>query len=126
MRYRKGGTMGVLTRRWMGKLMCVAALLLVALTLSACIESSTASTIGSDLTGTTKVRVGISKVALQAITGIGKGLGGTPTPSSGGPSSDNPFAGLNAQVTARGGTARRYETADFMGVEITFLFKSLD
>lgn len=117
--------MKVMARHGMGRLMGGAVLLLIAMMLSACIESSTATTIGPDLKGTTKMRVGISKVAIQAITDIGKGLGGTPTPNSGSPS-DNPFADLNTQVTAMGGTATPYETADFMGVEITFTFNSLD
>lgn len=117
--------MKVMTRHGMGRVMGVAALLLTAVLLSACIESSTTTTIGSDFKGTTKMRVGISKVALQTITEIGKSFGGTPTPNSGG-SSDNPFADLNTQVTAMGGTATPFETADFMGVEIAFTFNSLD
>jgi hypothetical protein len=117
--------MKVMTRQWMGRMMGVTVLLLTAVMLSACIESSTSSTIGPDLKGTTKMRFGISKVALQTITELGNSLGGTPTPNSSS-SSGNPLADLNTQVTAMGGTATPYETADFTGLDITFPFNSLD
>jgi hypothetical protein len=116
--------MKVMTRGWARRGMAVGVLLLTAVMLSACIEANSASTINPDLTGTTKVRIGISKVALQTITQIGSGLGGTPTPNSG--STDNPFADLNTQATAMGGTVTPYETTDFTGVEIAFTFSSLD
>jgi hypothetical protein len=117
--------MNVMTRRTAGRMMGVAVLLLTAVMLSACIEANSSSTIGSDLTGTTKIRFGISKVALQSITELGKSLGGTPTPGSSS-SSDNPFADLNTQVAAMGGTSTPYETSDFIGVDTTFTFSSLD
>jgi len=106
-------------------MMGVAVLLLTVVMLSACIEANSSSTIGSDLKGTTKIRFGISKVALQSIAELGKSLGGTPTPGSSS-SSDNPFADLNTQVTAMGGTSTPYETSDFIGIDTTFTFSSLD
>ncbi len=116
--------MKVMTRGWARRGTAIGVLLLAAVMLSACIEANSQSTINSNLTGTTKIRIGIAKVALQAITQIGSGLGGTPTPNSS--STDNPFADTNSQVTALGGTATPYETSDFMGVDISFTFSSLD
>jgi hypothetical protein len=110
--------------------MAVAMLLLTAAFLSACIQANSASTIGSDFTGTTNIRIGISKVALQTLASIGDSLGGTPTPgSSSSPSSgslDNPFGDLTTQVTGMGGTATPYDDGNFMGVDIAMPFKSLD
>ncbi len=121
------------TRQWVRRGMAIGVLMLTAALLSACIEANSASTIGSDFTGTTNIRIGISKVALQTLTSIGTSLGGTPTPNSGGttaPSSggslDNPFGDVTNQVTSMGGTAKPYDNANFMGVEITLPFKSLD
>jgi hypothetical protein len=124
--WRKGVTrMTVVTRQWLRRGMAVGALLLTAVMLSACIEANSASTINPDLTGTTKVRIGISKVALQTIMQIGSSLGGTPTPGSS-DTTDNPFADLNTQASALGGTVTPYDNADFTGVEIAFTFNSLD
>lgn len=113
------------TRRWMRRGMAAGMLLLTAALLSACIEASSTSTIGSDFTGTTHMRIGISKVAIQTLTSIGASLGGTPTPDSG-TSPDNIFGDLNNQVSTMGGAATPYENDNFMGVEITLPFKSLD
>ncbi len=113
------------TRHWARRGTAVGMLLLTAALLSACIEANSASTIGSDFTGTTNIRIGISKVALQTLTSIGNSLGGTPTPNSGG-SLDNPFGDVTNQVTSMGGTVKPYDNANFMGVDITMPFKSLD
>jgi hypothetical protein len=116
--------MKVIPRYWVRRGVAVGALLLTAVMLSACIEANSASTINPDLTGTTTLRIGISKVALQTIAQIGSNLGGTPTPGAG--STDNPFGDLNTQATAMGGTVTPYDNADFTGVEIAFTFNSLD
>ena len=71
------------------------------------------------------MRVGISKVAIQTLTSIGNSFGGTPTPNSGS-APDNIFGDLNNQVSTMGGTATPYENDNFMGVEITLPFNSLD
>lgn len=113
------------TQRWMRRGMAAGMLLLTAALLSACIEASSTSTIGSDFTGTTHMRIGISKAAIQTLTAIGASLGGTPTPNSG-DSPDNMFGALNTQVSTMGGTAAPYENDNFMGVEITLPFSSLD
>lgn len=125
--------MSTATRRWVQRGMAVGMLLLTAALLSACIEANSSSTIGSDFTGTTNIRIGISKVALQTLTSIGNSLGGTPTPNAGGTSSsgsgsalDNPFGDVTNQVTAMGGTVKPYDNANFTGVDITLPFKSLD
>jgi hypothetical protein len=118
--------MTVISRHWVRRGIAVGALLLTAVMLSACIEANSASTINPDLTGTTKLRIGISKVALQTISQIGSSLGGTPTPDSTGSSTDNPFGDLNTQASALGGTVTPYDTPDFTGVEIAFTFNSLD
>lgn len=117
--------MSTATRHWTRRGMAVGMLLLTAALLSACIEANSSSTIGSDFTGTTNIRIGISKAALQTLTAIGNSLGGTPTPNSGG-ALDNPFGDVTNQVTGMGGTVTPYDNANFMGVDITMPFKSLD
>ena len=125
--------MVMMARKWTHRGMAAGVLLLAAALLSACIEANSASTIGSDFTGTTNIRIGISKVALQTLTSIGNSLGGTPTPNSTGTSSsssggspDNPFGDVANQVTGMGGTATPYDDGNFMGVDIAIPFKSLD
>lgn len=113
------------TQRWGRRGMAVAMLLLTAALLSACIEANSSSTISSDFKGTTNLRIGVSKVAIQTLTSIGNSLGGTPTPNSS-PTPDNIFGDLNNQVTSMGGTAKPYDSGNFMGVDITMQFNSLD
>ncbi|MHB8647992.1 MAG: LppM family (lipo)protein [Thermomicrobiales bacterium] len=117
--------MGTATQHWVRRGLAAGLLLLTAALLSACIEASSSSTIASDFTGTTNIRIGISKVAIQTLTALGNSLGGTPTPNSSG-SSDNIFGDLTTQVTAMGGTATPYENDNFIGVDITLPFNSLD
>ena len=69
----------MLARKGAQRGMAIGMLLLTAALLSACIEATSTSTIGSDFTGTTHMRVGISKVAIQTLTSIGNSFGGTPT-----------------------------------------------
>ncbi len=118
------------TRQWLRRGTVLGMLILVAVMLSACIESSTTTTIGSDSTGTTKMRIGISKTALSTIAALGNSFGGTPPPTSGSagapPNPTDIFGDLTKQVTDMGGSATPYESADFIGVEITMQFKSLD
>ncbi len=117
--------MSTATRRWTGRGMTVGMLLLTAALLSACIEANSSSTIGSDFKGTTNIRIGISKIAIQTLTTIGNSLGGTPTPNSGS-SPDDIFGDLNKQVASMGGTTKPYDNATFMGEDITLQFNSLD
>ncbi|MDQ2787982.1 MAG: hypothetical protein M3Y58_23630, partial [Chloroflexota bacterium] len=117
--------MSTATRRWTRRGGAVGMLLLMAALLSACIEANSSSTIGSDFTGTTNIRIGISKVALQTLATIGNSLGGTPAPNSGG-ALDNPFGDVTNQVTGMGGTVKPYDNANFTGVDITMPFTSLD
>jgi hypothetical protein len=112
------------TRRWLRRGMALGMLLLSAATLSACIETSTTSTIGPDFKGTTNMRIGISKTAVSTIAALGSSLSGTPTPDSG--LSDQVFGDLTTEITQMGGSAKPYESADFVGVEITMQFSSLD
>jgi len=105
--------------------MAVGMLLLTAALLSACIEASSSSTIGSDFTGTTNIRIGISKIAIQTLAAFGNSFGGTPTPNSSN-TPDNIFGDLTTQITGMGGTATPYENDNFMGVDITLPFSSLD
>lgn len=104
--------------------MAVGILLLTAMMLSACVEVGQTSTINSDLTGTTTMRIGIAKVAVQAISAIGSGFGGTPTPNSA--NIADPFTDLKEQVAGMGGTVKDYDSGDFVGIEITLPFASLD
>ncbi|MDQ6601334.1 MAG: hypothetical protein M3176_11080 [Chloroflexota bacterium] len=117
--------MSTATQRWARRGMTIGMLLLTAALLSACIEANSSSKIGSDFKGTTNLRIGISKVAIQTLTSIGNSLGGTPTPNSGA-MPDNIFGDLNNQVTGMGGTATPYDNGNFMGVDITMSFNSLD
>jgi hypothetical protein len=125
--------MVMMARKWAHRGMAAGVLLLAAALLSACIEANSASTIGSDFTGTTNIRIGISKVALQTLASVGNSLGGTPTPNATGTSSssvggslDNPFGDVTNQVTGMGGTATPYDNGNFMGIDIAMPFKSLD
>ncbi len=125
--------MVMMVGKWAHRGMAAGVLLLAAALLSACIEANSASTINTDFTGTTNIRIGISKVALQTLASVGNSLGGTPTPDAGGtsPSSsggslDNPFGDVTNQVTSMGGTATPYDNGNFTGVDIALPFKSLD
>ena len=114
--------------RWMRRSATLGAALLLVTMLTACIEANTQSTISTDQTGTTMIRIGFSKAAIQAIAAIGNDLG-TPVPgagASGTSTQTDPFATLTPQVTAMGGTVTPYDSGDFSGVNITFTFKSLD
>ena len=116
--------MGLTMGRWMRRGVAVGMLLLTAAMLSACVEVNQQSTIGTDFKGTTNMRVGFSKEALQLITSIGGDPNSTPTPNSAPP--PDPFADVLKQVTGMGGTATPYSTDKFQGLDITLNFSSLD
>ncbi len=111
------------TGHWSRRCTTLGILLLLAATLSACIESRTDTTIAPNLGGTSTMRVGFSKDALQLFASIGTtpGTGGMPAPAP-----PDPFADLATQVTALGGTSRPYDEGGFVGLDIVFGFSSLD
>ncbi len=109
--------MVVVTPRWVRRGATTAALLLVAVMLTACVEANSQSAIGSDLKGTTKMRVGVAKVALANLAA---------NRDADTPGTDDLFNGLTRQVVALGGTAMPYESGDYTGLDILFGFTSLE
>lgn len=114
-------------RRWWKRAASLGSLALIAVTLSACVESNSQSVITPDLTGTTTIRIGISKLLVQTLMSIGDP---TATPAAGAPPPMPPpsdlFADLKKQIAAMGGTTQDYENANFVGVDATLAFTSLD
>lgn len=101
---------------------------LVALALSACVQVNQTSTIKTDFTGTTTMRIGIAKQALAQFATLAA-IGGTQTPSQKATTAagiNDPFADAKKQVTQLGGTSKDYETKDFKGIDASFTFKTLD
>lgn len=99
---------------------------LVALVLCACVEVNQQSVIKQDLTGTTTMRIGLAKTFIEAIKGIDSSLGGTPTPNAPMPDLSDPFADLKKQIADMGGTTTDYENDNFVGIDATIPFTSLD
>jgi hypothetical protein len=115
-------------RRWLRRTTAIGLLSIIAVLLSACVEVNQQSTIKTDFTGTTQMRVGISKQALLLIGGFASGLS---TPSAAGAKTtpaaqEDPFADLTTQVTQLGGTSKPYQNDKFQGVDTSFTFKSLE
>lgn len=100
-------------------------LAVMALLLSACVEVNQQSTIKPDFTGTSKIRLGISKQALQLIGGFASSLG-TPSARATPAAQQDPFADLNKEIAQLGGTSKPYQNDKFQGVDASFTFKSLD
>ncbi len=116
-------------RRWWKRAATLGSLALIVATLSACVESNQKSVIGPDFKGTTTMRIGISKLFLQTLTSIG-GPTGTPAagapPAPPAPTADDIFGDLKKQIAGMGGTSQNYENANFVGVDATIPFSSLD
>jgi hypothetical protein len=111
--------------RWR-RVFSIGTLGLLALLLSACVEANQKSVINTDFTGTTDMRVGISKQALTLISGFG-GLSSTPgAQSTVSAATSDPFTDLKQQVKQMGGTTKDYESDKFKGVDISLKFKTLD
>ena len=115
-------------RRLVPRAMSLGLLGLIAVLLSACVEVNQQSTIKPDFTGTTQMRVGISKQALLLAGGFASGLntpgaaGAKTTPAA----QEDPFADLATQVKQLGGTSKPYQDDKFQGLDTSFTFKSLD
>lgn len=113
-------------RHWWKRAATFGSLALVVVTLSACVEANQQSIIAPDFTGTTTMRIGISKLLIQTLTSVGD-LSGTPAAGAPPPPAlGDPFADLKKQVAAMGGTTTDYENANFVGVDATLPFSSLD
>lgn len=98
---------------------------LLAVLLSACVEVNQRSTIKTDFTGSSEIRVGISIQALALATGFASSIG-TPSARATPVSSQDPFADLKKQITQLGGTSKDYKSDKFQGVDASFTFKSLE
>ena len=115
-------------RRLMPRAASLGLLGLIAVLLSACVEVNQQSTIKPDFTGTTQMRVGISKQALLLVGGFASGLstpgatGAKTTPAA----QADPFADLATQVKQLGGTSKPYQNDKFQGLDTSFTFTSLD
>lgn len=103
----------------------VAVLVLLAVMLSACVEVNQRSTIGTDFTGTTEIRLGISKQALALVGTVGTSLG-SPAPKTTPAASQDPFADSKKQVAQLGGTSKDYQNDKFQGIDASLKFKSLE
>lgn len=103
----------------------VAVLVLLAVMLSACVEVNQRSAIGTDFTGTTEIRLGVSKQALALIGTVGTSLG-SPAPKTTPAASQDPFADSKKQVAQLGGTSKDYQNDKFQGIDASFKFKSLE
>ena len=112
-------------QRW-GRTVAVGSIGVIALLLCACVEVNQKSVINSDSTGTTTMRIGISKMLIQTLTSVGSSLGGTPTPGAPTLNPSDIFADTKKQVTDMGGTATDYENDNFIGIDATLPFTSLD
>jgi hypothetical protein len=106
----------------------VSLLAVMALLLSACVEVNQQSTIKPDFTGTSQIRLGVSKQALLLAGGLASSIG-TPSASSARKTptaQQDPFADLTTQITQLGGTSKPYQNDKFQGVDASFTFKSLE
>jgi hypothetical protein len=112
-------------RHWWGRAVAAGSIGLLALLLCACVEVNQQSVINNDLTGTTTMRIGISKMLIQTLTSVGSSLG-TPTPGAPTLNSSDLFADLKKQITDMGGTATDYENDNFVGIDAKLKFSSLD
>ncbi|MGI8854704.1 MAG: hypothetical protein ACR2JW_03050, partial [Thermomicrobiales bacterium] len=115
-------------RRLLPRAASIGLLGIIAVLLSACVEVNQQSVIKTDYSGTTQMRVGISKQALLLVGGFASGLstpgaaGARTTPAA----QQDPFADLNKQVTQLGGTSKPYQNDKFQGLDTSFTFKNLD
>ena len=115
-------------RRLWRRAVPISLLALMAFLLSACVEVNQQSTIKPDFTGTSQIRLGISKQALLLVGGLASSIG-TPSVSSARTTpaaQQDPFADLTKQITTLGGTAKPYNNDKFQGVDASFTFKSLE
>jgi len=125
--------MNFVTPYWIRRGTALVTILLMVGMLTACIEAGSNSTIGPDLKGTTTMRVGIAKTAIQLAASLAGSLG-TPSPSGSppamamatAPTADDLFGDLNKQITALGGSAKPFDDGSFVGEDILFGFSSLD
>lgn len=117
---RRMTTLTKIAAGWRRRGSALGAVVLLAIgLLTGCVEVNHTSVIKTDLSGTTTLRLGVSKVALQALQ---SNFAGTQTAST----PDNPFADQTQQITQLGGTSKPYENDKFIGIEISLPFKSLD
>src|SRR4051812_16146886 len=104
----------------------VGSIALVTLLLCACVEVDQKSVINSDFTGTTTMRIGLSRIFIDTISTLDSSLGGTPTPNKPAPSLTDPFADTKVQIAGMGGTTQDYQNDSFVGIDATLPFTSLD
>jgi len=119
---------GVKHRRLWRRVVPIGLLAAVAVLLSACVEVNQQSTIKTDFSGTSQIRVGISQQALLLAGGFASSIG---TPGAAGTrktpaAQQDPFADLNTQIAQLGGTSKPYKSDKFQGVDASFTFKSLE
>lgn len=126
-RMRARAPFGQHGRLWR-RIVPVSLLAVMAVLLSACVEVNQQSTIKTDFTGTSQIRLGISKQALLLAGGFANSIG-TPSASSARKTpaaQQDPFADLNTQIAQLGGTSKPYQNDKFQGVDASFTFKSLE
>ena len=114
-------------RHWR-RIMPASLLVVMAVLLSACVEVNQQSTIKPDFTGTSQIRLGVSKQALLLAGGFASSVSTPSVPSarSTPTAQQDPFADLTKQIAQLGGTSKPYQNDKFQGVDASFSFKSLE
>lgn len=106
----------------------ISLLAVMAVLLSACVEVNQQSTIKTDYTGTSQIRIGISRQALLLFGGLASSFGtpSAPNARTTPAAQQDPFADINKQIAQLGGTSKPYQNDKFQGVDASFTFKSLE
>lgn len=114
--------------RWTHRLTTFGVLVSLAALLSGCFQVTHKSVIAPDLTGSTTLRIGVSKTALAQVADIAaaNGLSGNDTAGSMGFDPADTVQQIGDQLSQLGGTATPFEDGDYVGVDIFFNFTSLD
>jgi len=125
---RKGPDMIHTMPRWTHRLTTIGVLVSLAALLSGCFQVTHKSVIAPDLTGSTTLRIGVSKTALAQVADLAgaNGITGNGTPGSMSLDPADAVQQLGDQLTQLGGTATPFQDGDYVGVDVFFNFSSLD
>ncbi len=114
--------------RWTQRLTTLGVLVSLAALLSGCFQVTHKSVIAPDLTGSTTLRIGVSKAALAQLSDLAgaNGITGNGTAGSMGFDPADAVQQIGDQLTQLGGTATPFDDGDYVGVDVFFNFSSLD
>ena len=113
---------------WTQRLTVIGLLISLAALLSGCLQVTHKSVIAPDLTGSTTLRIGVSKAALMQVADFA-GANATIPSGIGAPSNNdigNTAQQIGDQISQLGGTAQPFDDGDYTGVDVFFKFSSLD